>query len=192
MNKPLKGHLGKSRGVATRNRMVLIFFLFVMIPSAIQVLYEGTHIIATPYLYYISLKTTEHLSWFSNISGVTLERSQGDPMVCSDVIYLADNRLPTDNTSFVTASWEALSYTVQTFPAFKQTCIAFFHVSTEVYSPWKNLLHPVWGRLEATAIAMNYFPKASYFLYMDSDAILASPKFTPTSMYSALAYDGKG
>ena len=88
---------------------------------------------------------------------------------------------------------------VKTFPIFNQTCAAFFQVSTEVYRGNRDGstsgdfgLHPVWARLPASAIAMSYFTAASYFLYMDTDAILTSPNYTPTSMYKTLAYDGYG
>jgi len=46
--------------------------------------------------------------------------------------------------------------------------------------------HPVWGRLPATAIAMNHFPNAEILLYIDTDAMLSNGKYTPTSMYEAL------
>ena len=75
---------------------------------------------------------------------------------------------------------------VRTFPIFNSTCVAFFHISNKTY--YENTgLHPVWGRLPATALVMSDFPKAETLLYMDTDAMLASADHTPTSMYEALA-----
>jgi hypothetical protein len=50
----------------------------------------------------------------------------------------------------------------------------------------------VWGRIPATAILLSAFPKAQFMLYMDTDAMLSSASFTPSMMYHALSYDGKG
>ena len=55
------------------------------------------------------LRIEEDMPWM-NKTGVTLSRILGDPTTCTDVIYTADNRLLTDKTSFVTASWESLAH----------------------------------------------------------------------------------
>lgn len=53
-------------------------------------------------------------------------------------------------------------------------------------------MNPVWSRIPATVIAMDSFRKADYFLYLDSDANLASAYYSPRDMYNILSYDGSG
>ena len=94
---------------------------------------------------------------------------------------------------------KSLRFLVRTSPILKDsTCVAFFVVD----DPWmvtrsskkgrsskSYALHPVWGRLPATAIAMTTFVQAQYFLYLDSDALLVYPDITPATMYEQLRYD---
>jgi galactosyl transferase GMA12/MNN10 family len=71
--------------------------------------------------------------------------------------------------------------------------LVFFKIAVPFVERQTNQeLHPVWGRIPATVKMMQQFPQAEYFLYMDSDAILAQSRFTPTDMYHILAYDGYG
>jgi len=141
-----------------------------------------------------------------NTSGVTLSHIQGDPTTCKDVIYSGNTRNPfksstidddndkdENDSTIVRKQWKSLARIVRTSPSLRQsTCFAYFIVS----SPWidhrGNEMHPVWGRIPATALVMEAFPKANIFLYMDSDALLAFPDKTPTSMYKKLAFDGYG
>ncbi|MGK3738333.1 MAG: hypothetical protein ACI90V_005180 [Bacillariaceae sp.] len=151
----------------------------------------------------------QSFSWM-NTTGVTLSHIQGDPTTCTDVIYTGNSRNPFKSTTviddenendeqddegatIVRNGWKSLAHIVRTSPILKQdTCFAFFLVP----SPWidhrGNEIHPVWGRLPATALVMKAFPKADFFLYMDSDALLAFPDITPTTMYKELAFDGYG
>mmetsp|Transcript_34569 Transcript_34569/g.81500 ORF Transcript_34569/g.81500 Transcript_34569/m.81500 type:complete len:379 (+) Transcript_34569:221-1357(+) len=135
-----------------------------------------------------------------NTTGITISHIQGDPTMCTDVIYTGDSRQPFGSKSddgkgstLVREGWKSLAHLVRTSSALKgTTCFAFFKIS----SPWIDQsgteLHPVWGRLPATALVMSTFPKADVFLYMDSDALLASPDNSPTKMYETLAFDGYG
>jgi len=136
-----------------------------------------------------------------NTSGVTLSHIQGDPTMCKDVIYTGDSRDPfktiddnnEDGSYMIQRGYKGLAYIVRTSPVLKQTtCFVFFKVS----SPWIDQsgreLHPVWGRLPATSLVMSAFPKADVFLYLDSDALLAFPDKSPTTMYNTLAFDGYG
>jgi hypothetical protein len=129
-------------------------------------------------------------SWM-NTSGIVLSLVEGDPDACTDVIYTADTRLPhARNKTYIDASWDSLSI-ISRLPLFNKTCFAFFHISDEHYQPDVGL-HPVWGRIPATALAVKTFPKADVMLYMDTDAILASPRYTPSAMYDMLRYDVHG
>ena len=74
---------------------------------------------------------------------------------------------------------------VEKFPAFNSTCSAFFIVSGGAFGV-NGTLHPVWGRVPATVLAMRTFRRASVFLYLDTDAMLASPRVGPSDMYRAL------
>lgn len=133
-------------------------------------------------------------------TGVSLTNIQGDPTMCNDVIYTGHSLDPmgaarTDekDQSMISSGWESMAHLVRTSPLLKgNTCFAFFLVS----SPWIDQsgieFHPVWGRLPATALVMSAFPKADIFLYMDSDALLASQDKSPTMMYDELSFDGYG
>eukprot|EP00535_Pseudo-nitzschia_heimii_P006799 CAMPEP_0197184386 /NCGR_PEP_ID=MMETSP1423-20130617/9775_1 /TAXON_ID=476441 /ORGANISM="Pseudo-nitzschia heimii, Strain UNC1101" /LENGTH=377 /DNA_ID=CAMNT_0042635183 /DNA_START=80 /DNA_END=1213 /DNA_ORIENTATION=- len=133
-------------------------------------------------------------------AGVSLTNIQGDPTVCNDVIYTGHTLDPfgataidEQNQDMISKGWEGMAHIVRTSPVLKgSTCFAFFLVS----SPWidenDRELHPVWGRLPATALVMSAFPNADIFLYMDSDALLASPHKSPTMMYDELSFDGYG
>ena len=159
----------------------------------------------------------QSFSWM-NTTGITLSHIQGDPTTCTDVIYTGNSQNPFkstiivddendendengkdeqqedgDGANIVRNGWKSITHVVRTSPILKKnTCFAFFLVP----SPWidrrGNEIHPVWGRLPATALVMKAFPKADYFLYMDSDALLAFPDINPTTMYKELAFDGYG
>jgi galactosyl transferase GMA12/MNN10 family len=127
-------------------------------------------------------------------TGIKLWPIQGNPNVCQDVIYTGnthtDPRIWRRN-NMVHESWKGLSYAVRTFPKLQQTCLVYFQIANP-YHPkgHSSPLHPVWARLPATAAVMMRFPKAKYFLYLDSDALLASSDHNPTTMYQAISYDG--
>jgi galactosyl transferase GMA12/MNN10 family len=131
-------------------------------------------------------------------SAIKLIRIHGNPSECTDVIYTGDSRIPLlpalgPEETFVYANWEALSHIVQLSPILNQTCLAFFQISQPFVDRQSHReLHPVWGRVPATVKMMQHFSQAKYFLYLDSDASLALPSFTPTTMYLTLAYDGYG
>lgn len=127
----------------------------------------------------------DDMQWM-NTTGITLLETEGDPTTCKDVIYMADNRSPTENTSHVYPSWKALSYIVQNFPSFNSTCAAYYHIQKE------KTIHPVWGRLPVTALAMSHFTNAGIFLYLDTDALLANARYTPQVMYEIIVNEYKG
>ena len=110
--------------------------------------------------------------------GVELYDGRGDPSTCQDVIYTVDSRLPSDDGSVANASWGALSFAVDNFPAFNSTCAAYFRIF-DTDDTTTTPLHPVWGRLPATALAMSSFPNAKIFLYLDTDAMLSSSRHSP-------------
>eukprot|EP00985_Skeletonema_marinoi_P008275 scaffold3705_cov159-Skeletonema_marinoi.AAC.1 len=86
-------------------------------------------------------------SWMNTI-GNALSLVEGNPDVCTDVIYTADTRLPQQvNRTITDASWDSLSI-ISRLPLFNKTCFAFFHISDEHYQPEVGL-HPVWGRIPA-------------------------------------------
>jgi galactosyl transferase GMA12/MNN10 family len=134
-------------------------------------------------------------SWM-NTSGIVLKYIHGDPNSCKDVIYTGHTNDPMgegQNHTVSAASWKGLSYAVNTFPILNNTCLAFFQIANPFLPSGQAMpLHPVWGRLPATALVMKRFPKASILLYLDSDALIAFPDQNPTSMYRELAYDGYG
>lgn len=123
--------------------------------------------------------------WPVDTTGVDLYDSRGDVSTCRDVIYTVDSRAPDDGGSIVNASWGALSFVVEKFPVFNSTCSAFFRVSGGAFGD-NGTLHPVWGRVPATVLAMRTFRRARVFLYLDTDAMLASPRIGPSDMYRAL------
>jgi hypothetical protein len=133
-------------------------------------------------------------SWM-NTSGITLRHIQGDPTSCQDVIYTGHTHDPmtSDLDDFVHASWKGFSHAVNTFKMLNQTCLVFFQIDDPFLPHGQSQpLHPVWGRVVATALVMRTFPKANFLLYLDSDAMIAFPDQTPTTMYQALSYDGYG
>mmetsp|Transcript_93727 Transcript_93727/g.190823 ORF Transcript_93727/g.190823 Transcript_93727/m.190823 type:complete len:382 (-) Transcript_93727:48-1193(-) len=136
-------------------------------------------------------------SWM-NTDGVVLSHIQGDPTICTEVIYTGNSRDPfvagdDSEAEIVIKGWKALAHIVRTSPALKETtCFAFFKISTPWIDDRGRKFHPVWGRLPGTALVLAAFPKADFFLYMDSDALLAFPDKTPSSMYDTLAFDGYG
>ena len=120
-------------------------------------------------------------------TGVALHDSRGDASTCRDVIYAADSRVPDGGGSIVDASWGALSFAVGKFPALNSTCAAFFRVSGGEFGGDNNgTLHPVWGRVPATVLAMRTFRGARVFLYLDTDAMLAGPRVGPSDLYRDL------
>jgi hypothetical protein len=127
-----------------------------------------------------------------NSTGVTQQFVKGDQSLCKEVIYTADTRLPSNSTTktIVDASWDAFAY-LSGRPIFNQTCFAFFHISSDVYDA-NDGPHPVWGRIPATSLVMTSFPQVEYMLYIDSDAMIASANYTPSSMYHILSFDGYG
>eukprot|EP00531_Pseudo-nitzschia_arenysensis_P015308 CAMPEP_0116136138 /NCGR_PEP_ID=MMETSP0329-20121206/11561_1 /TAXON_ID=697910 /ORGANISM="Pseudo-nitzschia arenysensis, Strain B593" /LENGTH=365 /DNA_ID=CAMNT_0003630979 /DNA_START=157 /DNA_END=1250 /DNA_ORIENTATION=+ len=145
----------------------------------------------------IPVPQTNEFDWMDT-TGVTISRVVGNPSKCKDVIYTGDNRDPfgtsrSDAEEMIYKNWKSTAHIVHTSPAHRDnTCFAYFDVA----SPWIDSrgreLHPVWGRVPATALMMSSFPQADIFLYMDSDALIASSNDTPTAMYKDLAYDGKG
>jgi hypothetical protein len=144
--------------------------------------------------YSIQKKSDGNSEWsWMDTSGISIVRLHGNPSKCKDVIYTGDTRLPLlpelkEKDSFVHAAWEILSHIVHLSPAMAETCLVFFQISTPFIDIITNqTLHPVWGRVPATALMMQYFGRANYFLYMDSDAVLATPNYTPTAMYHILA-----
>jgi len=93
----------------------------------------------------------------------------------------------------INRGWESLAYLVRTSPELKRnTCAVFFIIHSPLRHKNGNEMHPVLGRVPATALVMTAFPNADVFLYMDSDALLSFPDKTPTMMYIELAYDGYG
>ncbi len=140
---------------------------------------------------------TRGFDWMDT-TGVTLSRVVGNPSTCKDVIYTGDNRDPfgterTESEEIIYRGWKSTAHVVHTSPALMEnTCFVFFDVA----SPWIDSkgreLHPVWGRVPATALVLSAFPQADIFLYMDSDALIAFSNETPTDMYKDLAFDGKG
>lgn len=138
-----------------------------------------------------------HYPWIET-DGVTLSQIVGNPSVCKDVIYTGDSRDPFGATvedkgiRMIKSGWKGTSHLIRNAPALQgNTCFAFYRVASSWIHEGKEL-HPVWGRLPATALVMSAFPKAEVFLYMDSDALLAFPDKSPTDMYKALAFDGYG
>ena len=135
-------------------------------------------------------------SWMDT-TGITIKHIQGDPNSCQDLIYTGYNFdatvLANGPKDFVHATVIAHSFAVKTFPMLNQTCFAFFQVSEPFLSKGQTVpLHPVWGRVPATALMMTTFPKANFLLYLDADAAIAFPDQTPTTMYQALSFDGYG
>ncbi|CAB9513083.1 expressed unknown protein [Seminavis robusta] len=132
-------------------------------------------------------------SWI-NTSGVVLSHIQGDPTRCRDVIYTGDSRDPAtanQENDYVHETWKGMAHVVRTAPILNQTCLVFFQIGV----PFVNTdleLHPVWGRLPATALIMQLFQRATVFLYLDTDALLASPHHSPTTMFQALSHDYDG
>ena len=105
---------------------------------------------------------------------------------CGDVIYVVDDRLPSsDNTTYIAAQWRALSHIVENFEPFNRTCIAFYDVRKDVFEA--RGLHQVWARIEATFAVFDDFPRASHALYMDTDSILSSSRYTPSDMFKSLS-----
>ena len=139
----------------------------------------------------------EEIDWSSwiNTTGISLRMIQGDPNLCRDVIYTGHNHDatggPDQRDDFVKEGWKGLSYAVKAFKMLSQTCLVYFQVANPLHQDG-IALHPVWGRLPATALMMQTFPKAKFLLYFDSDAIIASPDQNPTTMYKALSFDGYG
>ena len=115
----------------------------------------------------------------------------GNSSTCSDIIYTCDGRLPNYSTtsqdrSIVDSSWDAM-VELSRVPIFNQTCFAFFHLSNSHFTTdGKTGIHMVWGRIPSTALVIELFPQAQYMLYLDTDAILMSADYTPTSMYAKL------
>lgn len=127
-------------------------------------------------------------------TGVLPSLIRGNPDTCSDLIFTCDGRIPnstTQNRTILDASWDAMVFMSQR-PIFNKTCFAFFHLSSQHFSMNGTALNMVWGRLPAASLSTSLFPNAQYMLYMDSDAMLSSANYTPTSMYYALSYDGYG
>lgn len=144
-------------------------------------------------------ESTEAAFEWMDTTGVTLTSIVGDPTTCKDVIFTGDSRDPfaltgeaSSGHKIVNQVWRTMSSIVHLSPALEETCFAFFQVS----NPWIDddgiELHPVWGRLPATALVMSTFTKADIFLYMDSDALMLFSDKTPTTMYNELAFDGYG
>jgi hypothetical protein len=136
-------------------------------------------------------------SFFNDTTDIQLARIHGDPSRCEDVIYTADTRTPLllhgmKEDAFVLGMWEALTHVIQLEPAMHQTCLAYLRISQPFRDSNVQQLHPVWGRIPATAMVMRFFRRAEYFLYIDTDATLALPNHSPTDMYESLAYDGYG
>ena len=132
-------------------------------------------------------------------TGVTLSNIQGDPTACKDVIYTGHTRDPYEATDeerdsdMIAVVWKSMSHIVRTSRTHKgNTCYAFFGIASPWIDPTGRELHPVWGRVPATALVMSAFPKADIFLYMDSDALLAFSDKSPTMMYKELSFDGYG
>ena len=130
---------------------------------------------------------------------VTLSHTAGDPTTCVDVIYTGHTQDPFDVTmeergsDMVNRGWEGMAYLVRTSPALKRnTCLVYFTIHSPLKHESGKEMHPVWGRVPATALVMTAFPNADIFLYMDSDALLSFPDKSPTMMYNELAYDGYG
>jgi galactosyl transferase GMA12/MNN10 family len=133
-------------------------------------------------------------SWM-NTSGITLKYVQGDPNSCQDVIYTGHSVDPMTEgmNDYVHAGWKGLSYAVKTFKMLNKTCAVYFQIDDPFLPNGESMpLHSVWGRVSATALVMRTFPKANFLLYLDSDALIAFPDQTPTTMYHALSYDGYG
>jgi hypothetical protein len=145
------------------------------------------------------LNVQQQFTWMDT-TGVTLSHIQGDPSTCADVVYTGSsldpfntNRDDENQTRIIQHGWKSLTHLARHSLVLKNTtCFVFFKID----SPWIDQsgreLHPVWGRLPATSLVMSAFSKAEVFLYIDSDALLAFPDKTPTSMYNILAYDGYG
>jgi hypothetical protein len=130
---------------------------------------------------------------------------QGNPLIrgnrdlCIDVIYTCDGRAPiiidhtdnisissTKNKTIVDASWAAM-ITLSHLPQFNSTCFAFYHLSDAYFASNGSALHTVWGRLPVTSLVLDSFPKARYMLYLDTDAMLSSARYTPMEMHQQLA-----
>lgn len=144
-------------------------------------------------------QANEPFAWMKE-TGVSLTTIQGDPSKCTDVIFMVDSRDPftgegEDDRDFraISKVVESMEYITRTSSALRRsTCFAFVKISSPFIDSNGKELHPVWGRLPATALVMSVFQKADIFLYMDSDAILAFSDKTPTMMYNELAFDGYG
>eukprot|EP00957_Ditylum_brightwellii_P143866 10962685-Ditylum_brightwellii.AAC.1 len=55
-----------------------------------------------------------------------------------------------ENKSISDSNWDAMLI-ISHLPVFNQTCFAFFHISDQHYQPIVGL-HPMWGRIPATAL----------------------------------------
>ena len=117
----------------------------------------------------------------------------GNPNTCVDVIYTCDGRIPTstaENRSIVDASWDIM-VKISYIPKFNQTCFVFFQLSDQYFTTnEREGIHMVWGRLPATAMVLSIFREAQYMLYLDTDAVFSSSKYTPTDMYHQLSSVG--
>ena len=129
-----------------------------------------------------------------DITGIDKTIILGNSTECIDLVYTCDGQVPNNftssssqNRSIVDASWSAMKE-LSLLPKFNQTCFCFFHLSNYYFTTnGISGLHMVWGRLPSTALAFEKFPNVQYMLYINTDAMFTSARYTPTLMYHELS-----
>ena len=185
----MKSRASKPSNILDRRRLVLSACVIV----CLYVLSINKEITKRSFETNLNLSEGTQTNKWMDTSGVSLFSVQGDPTKCKDVIYSADTRDPYSDVEWLSKGIESMEYITHASSVLREsTCYAFVKISSPFLDSSGRKLHPVWGRIPATALVMNVFPNAEIFLYMDSDALLPFSSNTPTMMYDELAFDGYG